>query len=145
MKQCTKCKKWKDESCFFKEKKGKNGLRSMCKICDYKITKAHRKLPHVHQKFLLTARKNNLKKEFGITIAQYDEMFEQQNGVCAICGKKETMKNQYGVRRLSVDHDHKTGKIRGLLCAGCNFVLGTMKDSKERILKAAIYLEQHNG
>jgi hypothetical protein len=62
-------------------------------------------------------------------------MLKDQNGGCAICYKPE------GSRMFDVDHDHKTGEVRGLLCTSCNRVLGHAKDSVERLLAAARYLE----
>lgn len=82
------------------------------------------------------AKENNIKR-YGITLIEFDEMFKSQNGVCAICGKPETGYNQHGIRRLCIDHDHNTGRIRGLLCGKCNHMLGLVGDSVE-VLKAAI-------
>ena len=65
-----------------------------------------------------TGRKHLLKRLYNMTLKQYDQMFEAQNGNCAICGLPELMS------RLSVDHNHETGKIRGLLCRRCNSGLG---------------------
>lgn len=68
---------------------------------------------------------NRRKLDYGITSEQYDEIFINQNGVCAICGGPPV-----GNRKsLSVDHDHTTGKIRGLLCNKCNSALGMIGDS----------------
>lgn len=55
-------------------------------------------------------------RQYGITQVQYDQMFEAQCGVCLLCSKSEAVEG----RKLSIDHDHKTGKVRGLLCAFCN-------------------------
>jgi hypothetical protein len=60
-----------------------------------------------------------LVRRFGITLAEYDKMFNEQGGVCKICGGTN------GTIRLAVDHDHDTGKVRGLLCTRCNLVLGS--------------------
>ena len=79
-----------------------------------------------------------LKWNYGITKSQYDEMLVFQNGKCAIC---ETDSCSTG-RKLAVDHDHKAGKIRGLLCQSCNTSLGKMKDSPYLLRKAADYLEK---
>lgn len=65
----------------------------------------------------------SLERRYGITLKQYDEMLEQQNGVCTICGGI----NSDG-RRLCVDHSHKTNKVRGLLCNNCNRKLGIVED-----------------
>lgn len=88
-------------------------------------------------------RKADLKKSFGLTINEYDIMFEAQKGVCATCGKEETAKNQYGVVRLAVDHNHKTGKIRGLLCARCNRSIGLLNEDISTLLNIIRYLNEH--
>ena len=75
-------------------------------------------------KTILINRKKHLKKKYSLTLEQYDQMFEQQNGVCAICGLPELN------RRLAVDHNHKTGKIRGLLCIQCNVKLCALENKK---------------
>lgn len=75
------------------------------------------------------------KRRYGVTVEQYDQMLLKQNGLCAICGRvDETGK------RLAVDHSHETGKIRGLLCTGCNTGLGKFKDSSQLLNKAATYI-----
>lgn len=71
------------------------------------------------------ARKRVLKYNYGITHQQYEELFKQQNGCCAICGNVEEVEI-CGRRTLSVDHNHKTGKVRGLLCRKCNRALGEL-------------------
>jgi len=85
--------------------------------------------------FFYLRRRSRLKHLYGITPEQYDEMFDAQKGVCAIC---EAPPNK---KRLNIDHDHKTGKVRGLLCAPCNRWIGRMGDDPERILQAVAYLE----
>jgi len=89
----------------------------------------------------------DLKKGFGITLVDYNKMNADQNGVCAICGNKETMVNPRHLhgkpQNLSVDHCHETGKIRGLLCSSCNVGLGYFKDNVALIEKAMNYLLKH--
>ena len=83
----------------------------------------------------------HLKNTFGITLEQYNKLLEEHNGVCAICKTKEFIKDSIGnVRRLAVDHNHKTGKIRGLLCFNCNQMLGKAKDNKQILINAIEYL-----
>lgn len=92
---------------------------------------------------LKQARESHLRITFGITQAMYEEMKVSQNGLCAICGKKnETKKDIKGriVSDLFVDHCHKTNKIRGLLCRKCNLGLANFCDSKELLQKAIKYL-----
>ena len=81
---------------------------------------------------------NNLKKNYNITIETYEEIYRNQNGVCAICEKL----NISG-KRLAVDHNHSTGKIRGLLCNKCNTGLGNFNDNSEFLFKASEYLKQN--
>lgn len=83
----------------------------------------------------------NLKRSFGITLNDYNKMLKEQKGVCAICGEKETRKNKYGVKSLAVDHNHKTDKIRGLLCMRCNLFIGGMKEDINMVLKVVDYLK----
>ena len=84
-------------------------------------------------------RRRNL-SQFGITTEDYAELLNSQGDVCAICRK--TCKTG---RRLAVDHNHKTGKVRGLLCNNCNQGLGKFKDSKELIMQAYEYLKRFNS
>ena len=82
-----------------------------------------------------------LKKRFGISVQKYDEMMDAQGGVCAICGNSETMIDKRGLKMsLAVDHCHKTGKVRGLLCKNCNHGLGNFKDDQGLLRKALDYL-----
>jgi len=83
--------------------------------------------------------------EYGMTAEEYDNLFELQGRVCAICGEPETAKHQSGnIKRLCVDHDHETGKIRGLLCHRCNLGIGMLKDSPRILSSAIAYLEKFN-
>lgn len=78
---------------------------------------------------------------YGITVEQYDAMLAAQNGVCAICFNA-TGEKKY---RLSVDHDHTTGRVRGLLCGGCNVTLGHMKDDPQLLYQAMDYLRKYSN
>jgi predicted nucleic acid-binding Zn ribbon protein len=92
-------------------------------------------------------RKWAIKRSFGITLEQYNEMLEKQGGLCAICGQPESAKNGWNskTRFLAVDHCHDTGKIRGLLCTQCNQGLGNFRDDTARMKAAIHYLESHDG
>lgn len=78
-----------------------------------------------------------LRRNFGITPGDYRAMLAAQGGVCAICRKPEKIR-----QRLAVDHDHATGKVRGLLCRDCNTSLGKFGDSLEILRNAVAYLEK---
>lgn len=81
--------------------------------------------------------------EYGITLEEYDQMLEDQDGVCAICRCPPTYERNGKVLALHVDHDHKTGEVRGLLCHTCNLGLGRFKDNPALLRDAAQYLEKH--
>ena len=83
-------------------------------------------------------RNSLLKRKFGISKKQYDEILKRQNGVCAIC------KNFPSKKDLSVDHNHQTELNRGLLCNECNLGLGKFKDNIELIKYALEYLEKYS-
>lgn len=80
---------------------------------------------------------NTLRKRYGMTVAEFEEMERAQGGVCAICGRPETTRR---LKRLSVDHDHDSGRVRGLLCNQCNTGIGLMGDDPDRLTAAAAYL-----
>ena len=89
-------------------------------------------------------RHYSLKRYYGISLADYAEMFRRQDGKCAICHQPETDKDRHGnVRVLAVDHCHATGAVRELLCYACNSMLGQARDKKETLLAAVAYLEKH--
>ena len=90
----------------------------------------------------MKARRQNyhLKNTYGITMEDYDKLFQKQKGRCVICKKHQLeLKN-----RLVVDHDHETGVIRGLLCYGCNSILGLSGDSRKVLENALLYLEENS-
>jgi predicted class III extradiol MEMO1 family dioxygenase len=74
-----------------------------------------------------------LKRTFNLTLEQYNQMFIRQNGVCAICGLPEMRTKGEKVIHLAVDHNHKTNRIRGLLCWHCNTALGHLRVDNEGI------------
>lgn len=84
----------------------------------------------------------DLKRNYGISRKTYLEMFEVQDGCCAICGAKETTVIKGKTLSLAVDHCHKGGKIRGLLCKGCNQAIGLMKENPEILRRAIAYLSR---
>lgn len=84
------------------------------------------------------SRIQHLKKR-GLTLADYDKLFEKQQGVCAICDGVNT-----DGRRLFIDHNHITGGVRGLLCNQCNALLGYAKDNPATLTKAANYLYERD-
>jgi hypothetical protein len=80
-----------------------------------------------------------IKRKYGITLSDYDKMLEKQNGQCAICGTRKVP----NCGRFVVDHDHSSGKIRGLLCSNCNTGLGLLGDDPQTLESALTYLRKH--
>jgi hypothetical protein len=80
------------------------------------------------------------RKKFGITIQEYNVMLAEQNNSCAVCERSQTDFK----RKFAVDHDHKTGKVRRLLCDNCNHALGMVNDNPIILQKLILYLEKYN-
>lgn len=135
-KTCRKCKQAKPFSEFHKNKGKADGHTCLCKQCRKEEQKE--KLESDYLGTRLKERAANLKRMFGISLNEYDKKLEEQNGVCAICGG--LCKSG---KRLAVDHDHKTGQIRELLCGNCNGGLGKFQDNPELLEKAAEYIRKH--
>ncbi|HHT9147317.1 MAG TPA: endonuclease VII domain-containing protein [Candidatus Wunengus sp. YC61] len=83
----------------------------------------------------------HVKRKFGISHDDYNKMLLSQDGKCFLCGTENPNRNGEKVGNFSVDHDHKTGKVRSLLCTKCNHGLGNFMDSPSLLRKAATYLE----
>jgi NAD(P)H-flavin reductase len=77
-------------------------------------------------------------KKYGLTPDRYEQMIAERNGRCWVCG--DPPKGRH-VKRLAIDHCHKTNKVRGLLCDPCNQGLGKFQDDPKRLLMAALYLQ----
>ena len=86
-------------------------------------------------------RNYKYKNKYGITLEEYNEMWDEQEGYCAICNEHEDETKSI---RLVVDHNHETDEVRGLLCNNCNCAIGLLKDSALVLESAAAYLE-HRG
>lgn len=142
-KACSKCKEEKPLSAFYNDKSRPRGKAYQCKTC---MNRKHAEFDrseymdvyYAANKEVMSdqSRAAMLIRKYGITAEQYAEMLFLQGGVCAICkgpGKA------YG--RLHVDHNHETGRIRGLLCNTCNAGLGQLRDDVELLRAAIAYLE----
>lgn len=110
------------------------------------LTEIRRKQREYHKKnkdkqtYINKRRNVRYIAKFGITLDDYNRMLIQQNGLCAICLNPPKRFN------LAVDHDHKTGLVRGLLCYRCNYGLGWLGDNWEKIQRVYKYFEAHyNG
>ena len=168
MKTCTKCQKTKELKLFNKSKRSKGGLSPTCSECDLSYHRLYRqknskelaKKKHAYYlknyKYTRTEeREKALKWRYGLADGEYSKMFNEQNGVCSICGEKETHTIKGVLCNLCVDHKHdskKTGtkyghdrnKVRGLLCGNCNRALGLFKDNIDVLASAISYLKNTN-
>lgn len=77
---------------------------------------------------------SSMKKQYNITLSEYNRLFDHQLGKCYICGKEQEKK------RLAIDHDHKTGKLRGLLCHKCNMGIGMFNEDVSLLINAINYI-----
>ncbi|GCE18979.1 endonuclease VII domain-containing protein [Dictyobacter kobayashii] len=140
-KKCVDCHIEKSYSAFDKNPTRKDGYNTRCKTCLKIARKSHKhtfkKRPKKTKAFTMTL------KLASITEKDYLEQLEKQQGKCAICGKLETSLDNYrkADKRLSIDHCHKTGNFRGLLCTKCNVGLGMFGDDSEMLQRAIDYLE----
>ena len=129
---CIKCGLRKPVSDFKKDSRIKRGYSKTCKKC---------KALYARDWYLKNGKTGSgrfTSNRDGFSHEDYLSMLEEQHGCCAICGGLEPSDYK---RRLSVDHDHKTGKIRGLLCMKCNSGLGMFDDSETILLNAIKYLK----
>lgn len=139
MKTCSKCKKILPMRLFFsKDISQSGGLSYKCKSCVKKKNAIYYEKNRTH--LVSNWRKNELMRKYNLTIADYEITLAKQNGKCAICLSSE----HKGRGHFYVDHDHSTGKLRGLLCNPCNIALGMFRDSIETLQAAVRYLECHS-
>jgi len=129
MKKCSRCKEKKNIELFGNNKRTKDGKHSWCKPCTAEWAK--------NPKRRASKAKWKLKARYGITPEDYNSLLELQECRCAICG----IHNDDLSDSLCVDHDHETGKVRGLLCRPCNLAIGNMRDNPRLLHKAGKYLE----
>jgi hypothetical protein len=165
MKQCKKCGLSKPLEEYYRAAGTKDGLRGECNACNSEdkrrryladphaaidrvkrwqqanpervnaTQRARRSKPEAKRR----ARADHLMRKFAMTIEQYDSMLEAQGGGCFICGRPSREDSS-----LHVDHDHSTGRVRGILCFCCNNALADFQDDPALLRKAASYVT-HNS
>jgi dCMP deaminase len=131
------CQQCHETFVALKPKKGDDG-KVRCPSC------ARRKAQKRHQP---KQRNKYLKETYDISLEQYNEMSQLQNNVCAICKQPETKLNDRkdGYQFMSVDHDHATGKVRGLLCDNCNLGIGRFSENRTLMRSAMNYLIKYSS
>lgn len=90
-------------------------------------------------------RRNQIKRDFGLSLEQVEAMEAAQGGVCACCKQPERQTYRGRQKPLGIDHNHETGEIRDLLCASCNLMIGYSREDPEILRAAAAYLERHSA
>ncbi len=128
--ECTACGESKPPVDFDKREGGK--LRRQCRQC-LAVARHARNQANPDQK-----RRWNLTKLYGITLEEYEALLVAQGGVCALNPEHTTPGGK--LKHWHVDHDHKTGRVRGLLCRQCNLSLGGLGDDEEGLLRALAYV-----
>lgn len=132
-KVCTKCLLPKDPSEFSANNRSKDGKHVWCKSCVASYNRGRKTTAKDKLRIKTTHRKSKLKINYQLSVEEYEAMYLVQEGRCAICKREHT---------LVVDHNHETGKVRGLLCPGCNHGLGRFRDNIDVLQSAIEYLRK---
>ncbi len=147
-KVCSKCNVEKPFSDYYKDNLRKIGIRCKCKECCSKETRTWRdRNRSKYNNYVAEWRAKNparqhateIKRRYSLSVEDYNARLSEQLCKCKICGKQHDPSVKRG--RLYVDHDHKSGDVRGLLCGACNSAIGYMNDDVEIFEKAIAYLK----
>jgi Recombination endonuclease VII len=157
VKRCKHCGIEKPLEDFYVDRKARDGRRPDCKVCNLarrRLKYAEDPRPYIDRALKwqrenrerhlqrmrdynatpakkISNRKSHLKRKYGLTLEAFDELLASQGGGCAICGRPEPD---------NVDHDHETGRVRGILCFTCNVAIGLIGEDEERLNGALSYL-----
>ncbi|MFE0514465.1 endonuclease VII domain-containing protein [Streptomyces sp. NPDC058964] len=115
VKRCSRCKEPRPRAAFASDKAALDGLQARCREC-----------------WAAKGRAGRLRRNYGLTESERDAMVASQKGLCVICPKAPA---------VHVDHCHKTGRVRGVLCFNCNSAIGKLGDVPDAVRRAAAYLE----
>lgn len=125
MKRCPTCGAHKSREEFPRNRRSKDGRGSYCKPCHNRRTRENIKRLHGD------TRHYHYRQKYGLSRAEVEQMIADQGGLCPICNKRPA---------TQVDHDHRTGKVRAILCLKCNAGLGALKDDLRLVWSAVDYL-----
>lgn len=134
IKYCGRCRKHLPRKAFNKDKRRKGGLRYACRKCNHVAKLAYSASDRGRTR-QWAAR---LKRRYNITPKDYNAMLEAQGGVCAACG------NHPEGLHLNVDHNHATGRVRGLLCSSCNLALGNVYEDIKILEGLVSYIREYD-
>ncbi len=126
MPKCPDCGEHKPEEQFPRNRSATSGKGAYCKPCHNARNR------ETVARLYGNSRHYHLKKKYGIGAKEVDALIERQGGLCAVCRKRPP---------TQVDHDHHTGKVRGILCLKCNAGLGALRDSVRNLYHAIEYLD----
>ena len=135
---CRVCNIEKPLDDFHKAPRNFGGRHHRCKRCAYEDNERKRCDPANKARYAKYARRTNLKRYYGISEDEYEQILKDQDFVCAIC-------NEPSEKTLAIDHDHNTGRIRGLLCHRCNTGIGLFNDNPDTMDRAISYLRAQHG
>lgn len=142
---CPRCEGNPSKEDFHVNKSRKTGVSCYCKSCTSILNRERRSLPESPER----QRRAFIKWKYGISQEEYLSLLEKQNFKCAICNTHHEEVRRPGNLKhtgisygLCIDHDHLSGKVRGLLCNQCNRALGLFKDNPENLSRALSYLNE---
>ena len=147
--KCVVCKEVKSLDLFYKSKNRKGGYAYECKKCKNELHRKYMQTEKAKKSGCIRSKKYREKnkkrllnqrylKNYGITTDEKMDLLKQQNYHCKICGNKVNMISGH------IDHNHKTGKVRGILCRECNTAIGLFKDNINNLKRAIKYLSIQN-
>lgn len=141
-KTCSACQEVKPLADFPPSKKGdRDGLDSRCRPCKARLRREAQAAKTAEERSV-EARRANLWQAYKITVEEYDAKLAAQGGVCAICHEGPKHFKAGKLLPLCVDHDHKTGQNRDLLCGPCNALVGMAQEDQDRLLSAMAYVSK---
>jgi recombination endonuclease VII len=130
VKRCSDCGKTKPLTDFPRNKNSRDGVHCHCKPCHNARGRETR------QRLYGGSRHYHLRRKYGMGAAEVQALLDAQGGICPVCLKRPA---------TQVDHDHKTGRVRGVLCLYCNAAMGAFHDDPDLIAKAIAYLERYRA
>jgi hypothetical protein len=122
----------------------RSGGGTKCGVCHKEYNAALYQQKRLTVRYKEQVRENHLQRAYGLSIADFERMLDEQNHQCPICERQLHLRVSKGTPSFAVvDHCHTTGKVRGLMCNNCNTGIGLLNEDSERFLAAIAYLDKH--